>query len=133
MPPDGSMVCRERVYTKTLVEKISAVDGSRSTVTGNWLTIDSNLPQLSVITSDDADLGLFEVVMTVTLLHYTTYFPSITLTETFQIRIEPCIILTFVTDSQITADDPYTFNMWSAAVSLTFPTFTQQPSCGYTI
>ena len=132
MPPDGSKICRERVYKKTLVEQINA-DLTRTTVTGNWLTIDSATPKLSVMTSSDSDLGLFEVVMTVELLHYTSTFPLITQTETFQIKIEPCIILTFTTDSMITTADPYTFNMWSPAVSLPIPSFTQQPTCGYKI
>ena len=90
------MVCRERTYT--------IIEVSPPMIEDAFIFIDESAPSISLITNEDADIGIYSVVMNVALLHY----PSIQATETFFIEIEPCIVNSFITNNSIiTPDDQY--------------------------
>ncbi len=116
---DGYSLCGARTYTFSYVLSGSAVTPTFITQAGSVLTY---APTVS------ADMGVYTVTLVVCLTNY----PTICSTKTFTLNVLACIVSSVTKTGGTVASFSHT-SYSSAMNTITFPTFTQVPNCGYTI
>ena len=92
----------------------------------HFVSIDSIKYTINVATSDKNTEGSYYLKFIATLINYPIIFIEIP----FTIKIEPCIIISFVLDKPMLNVLSYTLGNSETVI---FTTYTQTPDCGYSL